>query len=329
MRPSNLCLWQQVLETERNMKVVIGYDGSDSAQEAIRGLHRAGLPADAEVLVVSVADMSPPLPRESEAAASAISRWHESPIVRTAQALADETRVQAQTFAAEGANLVKSEFPGWKVSHAAFAGSPSLALVQASEEADLLVVGSHGRSVVARFVLGSVSQNVLSYSSCSVRVSRSAGGDFKRDATVRIVLAVDGSPDAALAVSAVAARTWPARTEVKAIAVLDAKFWSALANPAASAWAWAAAAEEDGRSWACRAVDDVARVLRSAGLETTPLVESGDPKRVLLDEAERWNADCIFVGAKGHGRVERFLIGSVSAAMAARAQCSVEVVRQG
>ena len=313
------------------MKVVIGYDGSDSAKSAIRGLHRAGLPADAEVMVVSVADVSPPVPRASDAAASAASRWHESPIVRTAQALADESRVQAQAFAAEGANLVTGEFPGWKVAHAAFAGSPYLALVQASAAADLLVVGSQGRNAVGRFVLGSVSQNVLSHAPCSVRVSRSVSGDDKRDATVRIVLGVDGSPDAALAASAVAARTWPARTEVKAIAVLDTKFWTALANPDAAAWAWAAATDkdEDGRSWACRAVDGVARELRAAGLETTPLVENGDPKRVLLEEAERWNADCIFVGAKGHGRFERLLIGSVSAAVAARANCSVEVVRQG
>jgi nucleotide-binding universal stress UspA family protein len=311
------------------MKVVIGYDGSESAQAAIRELHRAGLPADAEVLVVSVADVTPPPPPRSDDAASTISRWHESPIFKTAQAIADESRAQAQPFATEGANLVMREFPAWKVSHAAFAGSPYLALVQASQEADLLVVGSQGRNAVGRFVLGSVSQNVLSHASCSVRISRSVSGDDKRDATVRIILGVDGSPDAALAVSAVSARAWPARTEVKVVAVLDAKFWTALANPDASAWAWVAAKEEDGRSWASRAVDEVARELRSAGLETTPLVESGDPKRVLLDQAERSNADCIFVGAKGHGRVERFLIGSVSASVGARAHCSVEVVRQG
>jgi nucleotide-binding universal stress UspA family protein len=140
---------------------------------------------------------------------------------------------------------------------------------------------------------------------------------------------VDGSPGSALAVSAVAARPWPPRTEVKVVAVLDTRFWTALANPETLAWSWIAPAEEDGRSWACRAVDAVTRELTSAGLEAISLVESGDPKRLLVEEAERWEADCIFVGAKGHGRVERFLIGSVSAAVATRAHCSVEVVRQG
>jgi len=52
-----------------------------------------------------------------------------------------------------------------------------------------------------------------------------------------------------------------------------------------------------------------------------------EPKRLLLGEAESWGADCIFVGAKGMGRIERFLLGSVSSAVAARAHCSVEVVR--
>jgi nucleotide-binding universal stress UspA family protein len=47
---------------------------------------------------------------------------------------------------------------------------------------------------------------------------------------------------------------------------------------------------------------------------------------LLIAEAESWGADCIFVGARGMGRIGRFLLGSVSSAVAARAHCSVEVV---
>jgi nucleotide-binding universal stress UspA family protein len=54
----------------------------------------------------------------------------------------------------------------------------------------------------------------------------------------------------------------------------------------------------------------------------------GDANRELVREAQRWGADCIFLGAKGHSRRERFLLGSVSAAVAARAHCSVEIVRR-
>jgi nucleotide-binding universal stress UspA family protein len=75
-------------------------------------------------------------------------------------------------------------------------------------------------------------------------------------------------------------------------------------------------------------VGAVADELRSTGLSVTADVQEGDPKQVLVQEAEKWSADCIFVGAKGHSGMERFLLGSVSASVAAHAHCSVEVVRQ-
>ena len=75
------------------------------------------------------------------------------------------------------------------------------------------------------------------------------------------------------------------------------------------------------------AVERSARELQKAGLTATAAVRDGDARSVLLEEAESWPADCIFVGAQGLTAVERFLMGSVSAAAASRAKCSVEVVR--
>jgi nucleotide-binding universal stress UspA family protein len=74
-------------------------------------------------------------------------------------------------------------------------------------------------------------------------------------------------------------------------------------------------------------VESVAEELREAGLAADAMVLDGEPNRQLLQEAERWGANCIFLGAKGHGKISRFVIGSVSASVAARALCSVEVVR--
>jgi nucleotide-binding universal stress UspA family protein len=67
--------------------------------------------------------------------------------------------------------------------------------------------------------------------------------------------------------------------------------------------------------------------LRAAGLALSTTVEISDPRRLLLDEAEKWGADCIFVGTRGHNRLNHWLLGSVATAVVSRAHCSVEVVR--
>lgn len=80
--------------------------------------------------------------------------------------------------------------------------------------------------------------------------------------------------------------------------------------------------------WVQKLAELATEQLRSSELSVSSVVLNGDPKRVLVDEAEKWGADSIFVGSTGFSnRFERFLLGSVSAAVAARAHCSVEVVR--
>lgn len=313
------------------MNVLIGYDGSEHARDAILSLHRAGLPHDTKARVVAVADGWPPLPQSVYLPMREGSEPWPAPIVRKAHALAADLLAKAEVFAAQGAALVAKEFPAWHVSKATCIGSPYMTLIQPTEASpDLVVVGAHGGNRLDRFILGSVSQNVLTHATCSVRIARIAKASATgSDTPIRLILGIDGSPHAALAASAVAIRPWPAKTEVKVVAMMDAKLWSLLANPGATPWTPMDARDDDGLSLASRAVDAVAQELRSAGLLATSLVAEGDPKRFLVAEAERWPADCIFVGARGHNAVERFLIGSVSASIAARAPCSVEVVRQG
>ena len=70
-------------------------------------------------------------------------------------------------------------------------------------------------------------------------------------------------------------------------------------------------------------------MLHLGELNVSSVILQGDPKHALVAEAEKRGADSIFVGSTGFSnRFERFLLGSVSAAIAARAHCSVEVVRE-
>ena len=92
-----------------------------------------------------------------------------------------------------------------------------------------------------------------------------------------------------------------------------------------------AAMESASREGACAAVEKAVATLRadegSHQLSVATEVLSGSPKRVILEEADAFGADLIVVGSHGHGMLERFLLGSVSQAVALHPKCSVEIVR--
>jgi nucleotide-binding universal stress UspA family protein len=224
---------------------------------------------------------------------------------------------------------VQSRFPNWKVTVDSSCGSAAWELVAKADEwkPDLIVVGSHGRTALGRFVLGSVSQRVLTEAKCSVRIAR--GRVEEPNSPARIIVGTDGSPASDEALRVVAARNWPAQSEVKVVLVDDPLapgFLEKIIPPLEKAL------EEDRReerAWVEKISAHSADILRAADIKVTCAVREGDPKRELCKAAEEWGASSIFVGSAGFSnRLERFVLGSVSAAVAARAHCSVEVVRK-
>ena len=213
--------------------------------------------------------------------------------------------------------------PGWDVKSESATGSPATVIIEKADAwgADLIVVGSHGRSALGRFFFGSVSQKVLHEAHCSVRVAR--GRIKEPDTAVRLIIGVDGSRYSEVAVEAVAMRKWPAGSEariVNATWAMPPLTSQPMVGPI-NKWF----TEEKARI--NKMIDEAAGKLRAAALTTDVVVKEGEPKSLLIGEAERWGADCIFVGAKGMSRIDRFLIGSISSAVAGRADCSVEVAR--
>ncbi|HSK64405.1 MAG TPA: universal stress protein, partial [Pyrinomonadaceae bacterium] len=193
---------------------------------------------------------------------------------------------------------------------------------------DLIVVGSHGRTALGRFVLGSVSQRVLTEAKCSVRIAR--GRVEEPNSPVRIIVGTDGSQASEEALRAVAARHWPPLSEIKVVLVDDPaapEFLGKLIPPLREI---VAEDRQEARAWVEEISDRSAQILRAAGVKVKTVVREGDPKRELPKAAEEWGANCIFVGSAGFSnRLERFVLGSISAAVAARAHCTVEVVRKG
>lgn len=295
------------------MKLLIALDGPGGAETAVADLKRAGLPPRVECLVLSVADVILPAGDQGKEPPHWLAEQIEKARARGAEAVG-----QARGIAEQGQRIIETNFPEWTVRAEACADSPAWAIMKKAEEfhAALIVVGSHDRSAIGRLMLGSVSQSVLHHASASVRISRPSGR--ADNIPVHLVAGDDGSDDADAALSALAARAWPAGTTVHLVTAVD----QAMATM--GLWSLAEAGTTD---WVTEVNQRSVAKLRAAGLTVLPSVTQGDPRRILLSEAEHCNADCIFVGARGLRAIERLFLGSVSSAIASRAHCSVEVVR--
>ena len=313
------------------MKLLIAYDGSESADTAIEGLLRAGLPSkNVETLVVSVAEVWLPLPALNEVLDDTfplqIPRGLKQARERAANMIAD-----AEEVAQRGRKRVQQALPEWSVTHEVKTGSPAFELLNHAEQyqPQLIVVGSHGRNAVGRFVLGSISQKVLTEALCSVRIGRPTPGVGA--SAQRIVLGVDGSRGSNAAVREVGRRSWAPGSEVRVVVAQDLMktFPVSLLIPPVKEFVDETNREEQTAAEAIAA--EAVKTLRASlngQVTVSSAIDNGDPKQVLVKLAEEFGADCIFTGATGFSnRIERFILGSVSAAVAARAHCPVEVVR--
>jgi nucleotide-binding universal stress UspA family protein len=236
--------------------------------------------------------------------------------------------VEAGNKAAQAAGIVQASFPNWNVRSHASADSPAWGILKEADEwlADLIVLGSHGMSVTERVFIGSVSQRVMTHASCSVRVARER--NKRNDRPLRLLVGFDGSADAEAALLEVESRSWSRDTEVRVVTAVDQRMLSAIAarvlrlRPSLES-----GDNDDHEAWVQKMTQSAAERLNTAGLKATSLIVQGEPKRVLLQSAQDWEADSIFLGATGLTGLRRLLIGSVSSALTAHAPCTVEVVR--
>jgi nucleotide-binding universal stress UspA family protein len=191
------------------------------------------------------------------------------------------------------------------------------AILEAAADADLLVVGARGLGGFRGLLLGSVSRQCLHEAKIPVAVIRA---DTLEALAPLVIVGVDGSKasDRALSWAADEARAREATLEV--IHAWQPPYLGGY--PFVQATIDFGAFEDDARKVMA---DAIARA-DLTGLEdrVQQTIVCAGPSSALLEASAR--SQLVVVGARGIGRVERFLIGSVSDQVAQHATAPVVVV---
>jgi len=294
------------------MKVLFATDDSKYSLDAQALIGSLPLPSPTELLVLSVVPfphmVTPGLGRDGE--------------LRPAQPSPEDVRA-AETAATKASHTLARAGVATEV--LVRTGSPADVICSVAEErkVDLVVVGTHGRSAMGRFLLGSVSSQVLNHAAAPVLIAR----QFARPIG-SVLVGVDGSEHAQRAVRYLSDFPLPpdAKVTLASVVYVPPPFSGAAAGYyeteelARALEATRRAAEADAE----RSLSAAADVLgKKFAVEKRLLV--GPPARTLLEVAA--GADLLVLGSRGVSTIERWITGSVSLHVSHHAKTSVLVVR--
>jgi nucleotide-binding universal stress UspA family protein len=139
------------------MKIVLAIDESRFSEAATQAVIAQYQQHGTEVKVLNVVDLPLPIPTSDAAAFRELSLKHGQELVQRAERLLSKAGYKTQTAVEEGdpKSKIIDQAKKWK--------------------ADLIVMGSHGRKGINRFLVGSVAEAVSRHASCSVEIVRIPG----------------------------------------------------------------------------------------------------------------------------------------------------------
>jgi len=301
-------------------KILVAFDDSEGANLALRSLRHAGFPDHLEAKVISIADVwLPPTPAFPEDPTGIVAgqRMIES------RMMAEEALKTAKANAVRGAQLLHEQFPLWSISNEARPDSPAWGIISYAREwqADLIALGSHGRTPLERFFLGSVSYKIAAEAACSVRIAKPS--QTPADRQNRILVAVDGSEDSEHALEEVLNRKWRGQVEIHVVGVIDERLGSSFFSRKVKDAQTISNAEEQLKSM----FEGLKPKFEERGLSAQFHILEGDPKARLISYAGENKIDVLFLGARGLHHGNRLYLGAVATAICTRAPCTVEIVR--
>ncbi len=257
-------------------QVVVGTDGSATAQRAVRRAATIAAGLEAPLLVATAYTRSRPEdlgPRSQRAKEPGV------------EASFGFGYIGAQETAQEGAFVASKAFPNLRVDTLTPQGDPADGLLEFAErdKDTLLVVGGQGLGASGIFLLGNVPNKITHHAVCDTLIVRT-NTDRADDAPHTMLIGTDGSPTATLALE----------KGLQVARMLSATI--TLVSVGRKDWAEDVLAE-------AKAMTD------AAGVQATTEHHTGDAAAVLLERAA--GHDIMVLGNRGMTGARRFFLGSV------------------
>lgn len=209
-------------------------------------------------------------------------------------------------------------------------GTAETILARASAlPADLVVLGTHGRSGFERWVLGSVAERVLRLAPCPVLTVPKAAGEAAPILFRRIVCAIDFSDCSMYALDYATSLAQQADAQLTIVHVIELppdiprELHETVRAGPRSLSEYIALAEAEGRG----RLDDAVAGRVSAPVSVDKVLAAGKPYREILRVASERCADLLVLGVHGRGALDRLFFGSTTQHLVRQAACPVLTLR--
>jgi nucleotide-binding universal stress UspA family protein len=287
---------------ERKLRVLIPYDGSETAEATLQDLSNVGLPRELDALIAVTQVWLPSSPYEITRAVNARRmKLLTSGLSSYVPALHEHEEQRVLSLEAE--RRLRSMFPEGRVKTEAIQDTAAMAqaILERAKSwgAELIILGSKTTPAL----------RVAEDAHCSVHIARPS--DRKADSPKQIAIIVAENPSSHDVVNAVGDRIWPTGT---------------AANMVMTRKPGPRHVTRDGE--VTQVLDSLADTLRAKGLKVSVEIVDGQSKEVLLRKTQDASVGCVFVDPHhGESDVNASGLSAGAKALILGAQCSVEVVR--
>jgi nucleotide-binding universal stress UspA family protein len=280
-------------------KIVIGYDGSDEAKDALRLAADLRKAFGAELVVTPVDEIEP--------------YWGDLNLEQLNEGRDDYFR---RMFAQASEQLGDSDFKRVVAS-----GSAPAALVQVAEaeKPDVLVVGSSHRAGFAKVLPGSTGDRLLAGSPCAIAIAPKGYADAGENGIRHIGVAYDGQDESALALDAAIDLAGQSNGDLRLITVNHTAAQVGAGRGGMSPGSWVSALREYFEERLAEGLEHI-----PAGVESSTVIRDGDPAEELAEEGKE--LDLLVIGSRGYGPIRRVLLGGVAHQVMKSATCPVMVM---